>query len=134
MKKLILLSLMMLLCGKSFSQKDTQSKVTIDTIIAKKIAIDLVRGDECKVELEITKKNVLLLKEKHIIKDSIIGNYKKQLDNLNKIVFNKDNLLKISEENLLATKNQLSKSKKNTLIFQGTTLITIGISVLLILK
>jgi hypothetical protein len=125
---------MMLLCGKSFSQKDTQSKVTIDTIIAKKIAIDLVRGDECKVELEITKKNVLLLKEKHIIKDSIIGNYKKQLDNLNKIVFNKDNLLKISEENLLATKNQLSKSKKNTLIFQGTTLITIGISVLLILK
>lgn len=125
---------MMLLCGKSFSQKDIQSKVTIDTIIAKKIAIDLVRGDECKLELEITKKNVLLLQEKHIIKDSIIGNYKKQVDNLNKIVFSKDNLLEISEENLLATKNQLSKSKKNTLLFQGTTLIAITLSALLILK
>jgi len=124
----------MLLCGKSFSQKDIQSKVTIDTIIAKKIAIDLVRGDECKLELEITKKNVLLLQEKHIIKDSIIGNYKKQVDNLNKIVFSKDNLLEISEENLLATKNQLSKSKKNTLLFQGTTLIAITLSALLILK
>ena len=86
---------MMLLCGKSFSQIGIQSKVTIDTTLAKKIAIDLVKGDECKVELEITKKNVLLLKEKHHIKDSMITNYKNQVDNLNKIVFGKDNLLMI---------------------------------------
>jgi hypothetical protein len=134
MKKLILLSLMMLLCGKSFSQKDIQNKVTIDTTLAKKIAIDLVKGDECKVELEITKKNVLLLKEKHHIKDSMITNYKNQVDNLNKIVFGKDNLLEISEENLSNTKKQLYKSKKNTMLFQGTTLITIVLSAILILK
>ena len=134
MKKLILLSLMMLLCGKSFSQIGIQSKVTIDTTLAKKIAIDLVKGDECKVELEITKKNVLLLKEKHHIKDSMIINYKNQVDNLNKIVFGKDNLLEISEENLSNTKKQLYKSKKNTMLFQGTTLITIVLSAILILK
>ena len=125
---------MMLLCGKSFSQKDIQNKVTIDTTLAKKIAIDLVKGDECKVELEITKKNVLLLKEKHHIKDSMITNYKNQVDNLNKIVFGKDNLLEISEENLSNTKKQLYKSKKNTMLFQGTTLITIVLSAILILK
>jgi hypothetical protein len=125
---------MMLLCGKSFSQIGIQSKVTIDTTLAKKIAIDLVKGDECKVELEITKKNVLLLKEKHHIKDSMITNYKNQVDNLNKIVFGKDNLLEISEENLSNTKKQLYKSKKNTMLFQGTTLITIVLSAILILK
>jgi hypothetical protein len=125
---------MMLLCGKSFSQIGIQSKVTIDTTLAKKIAIDLVKGDECKVELEITKKNVLLLKEKHHIKDSMITNYKNQVDNLNKIVFGKDNLLEISQENLSNTKKQLYKSKKNTMLFQGTTLITIVLSAILILK
>ena len=125
---------MMLLCGKSFSQIGIQSKVTIDTTLAKKIAIDLLKGDECKVELEITKKNVLFLKEKHHIKDSMIINYKNQVDNLNKIVFGKDNLLEISEENLSNTKKQLYKSKKNTMLFQGTTLITIVLSAILILK
>jgi hypothetical protein len=125
---------MMLLCGKSFSQKGIQNKVTIDTTLAKKIAIDLIKGDECKVELEITKKNVLLLKEKHHIKDSIIGNYKKQLDNVNKIVFSKDNLLEISEENLSLTKKQLSKYKTNSMLFKGTTLIAIGISAILLIK
>ena len=125
---------MMLLCGKSFSQKGIQNKVTIDTTLAKKIAIDLIKGDECKVELEITKKNVLLLKEKHHIKDSMIANYKNQVDNLNKIVFSKDNLLEISEENLSLTKKQLSKYKTNNMLFKGTTLIAIGVSAILLIK
>lgn len=134
MKKLILLSLMMLLCGRSFSQIDTKSKVSIDTSIARKIAIDLVKGDECKEELKIVKKNVSLLQEKHIIKDSIIVKYKNQVDNLNKIVFSKDNLLEISEENLSTAKKQISKYKGNLFLWKVITLATIGVSGFLILK
>jgi hypothetical protein len=125
---------MMLLCGRSFSQIDTKSKVSIDTSIARKIAIDLVKGDECKEELKIVKKNVSLLQEKHIIKDSIIVKYKNQVDNLNKIVFSKDNLLEISEENLSTAKKQISKYKGNLFLWKVITLATISVSGFLILK
>lgn len=117
---------MMLVCGKSFSQTDTKNKVVIDTSIAKKIAIDLIKGDECKEELKITKNNVLLLEKKISLKDSIIVGNKNHIVNLNKMVEGKDNLLKISEENLSNAKKELSKSKKNTFLYKLTTLISIS--------
>lgn len=118
---------MMLVCGKSFSQTDTKNKVVIDTSIAKKIAIDLIKGDECKEELKITKNNVLLLEKKVSLKDSIIIGNKNHIVNLNKMVEGKDNLLKISEENLSNAKKELSKSKKNTFLYKLTTLISISV-------
>ena len=125
---------MMLVCGKSFSQTDTKNKVVIDTSIAKKIAIDLIKGDECKEELKITKNNVLLLEKKVSLKDSIIIGNKKHINNLDKIVEGKDNLLKISEENLSSAKKQISKYKGNLFLWKTITLVTIGVSGFLILK
>jgi hypothetical protein len=124
----------MLVCGKSFSQTDTKNKVVIDTSIAKKIAIDLIKGDECKEELKITKNNVLLLEKKVSLKDSIIIGNKKHINNLDKIVEGKDNLLKISEENLSTAKKQISKYKGNLFLWKTITLVTIGVSGFLILK
>lgn len=117
---------MMLVCGKSFSQTDTKNKVVIDTSTARKIAIDLIKGDECKEELKITKDNVLLLEKKVSLKDSIILINKNQITNFGKIVEGKDKLLKISDENLLNTKKELSKSKRNTFFYKLTTLVSIG--------
>jgi hypothetical protein len=125
---------MMLVCGKSFSQTDTKNKVVIDTSIAKKIAIDLIKGDECKEELKIIKNNVLLLEKKVSLKDSIITGNKKHINNLDKIVEGKDNLLKISEENLSTAKKQISKYKGNLFLWKTITLVTIGVSGFLILK
>lgn len=125
---------MMLVCGKSFSQTDIKNKVVIDTSIAKKIAIDLIKGDECKEELKITKNNVLLLEKKVSLKDSIIIGNKKHINNLDKIVEGKDNLLKISEENLSTAKKQISKYKGNLFLWKTITLVTIGVSGFLILK
>ena len=125
---------MMLVCGKSFSQTDTKNKVVIDTSIAKKIAIDLIKGDECKEELKIIKNNVLLLEKKVSLKDSIIIGNKKHINNLDKIVEGKDNLLKISEENLSTAKKQISKYKSNLFLWKTITLVTIGVSGFLILK
>jgi hypothetical protein len=134
MKKLILLSLMMLLCGRSFSQTDTKNKVVIDTTTARKIAIDLVKGDECKEELKIVNQNVKLLNDKLIIKDSIIENNKNQIINLDKIVKGKDKLLEISDENLSNTKKQLYKSKINNVFWKATTILSIGLSGYLLFK
>jgi hypothetical protein len=125
---------MILACGKSFSQTDTKNKVVIDTSIARKIAVDLVKGDECKQELKIVKENINLLNQKVSVKDSIINNQKNQIVNLNKMVDGKDKLIKISDENLNNTKKQLLKSKFNTTIFKVTTIVFIGIAGVLLLN
>lgn len=124
----------MFVCGKSISQTDTQNKVAIDTTIAKKIAIDLVKGDECKEELKITNNNILLLKEKIGVKDSIINTQKTQIFNFGKIVEGKDKLLKISDENLSNAKKQILKYKTSNLLWKGSTLLTIGVVGFLLLK
>lgn len=125
---------MMLVCGKSISQTDTQNKVAIDTSIARKIAIDLVKGDECKEELKIVNKNILLLKDKIGLKDSIIHAQKSQIFNFIKIVEGKDKLLQISDENLSNAKKQISKYKTSNLLWKGSTLLTIGVIGVLLLK
>ncbi len=125
---------MMLVCGKSFSQTDTKNKVVIDTSVARKIAIDLVKGDECKKELLIVKENIKLLNQKVSVKDSIINNQKNQIVNFNKMVEANDKLLKISNENLSNTKKELSKSKKNTLFYKLTTIVSIGLLTFQIVK
>lgn len=125
---------MMLVCGKSISQTDTQNKVAIDTSIARKIAIDLVKGDECKEELKIVNKNILLLKDKIGVKDSIIHAQKSQIFNFIKIVEGKDKLLQISHENLSNAKKQISKYKTSNLLWKGSTLLTIGVIGVLLLK
>jgi hypothetical protein len=134
MKKLILLSLMMLVCGKSFSQTDTKNKVVIDTSLAKKIAIDLVKGDECKEELKIVYKNISLLENKVLVKDSIINVQKNQITNFGKMVDGKEKLLNISNDNLKNTQRQLKKSKFNSTFYKLTTLALIGITGVILVK
>lgn len=117
---------MMLVCGKGFSQTDIKSKVVIDTSIARKIAIDLVKGDECKEELKIVYKNIDLFKSKIVVKDSIIKNHKNQIVNLNKMVEGKDKLLQISDENLTNAKKEIKKNKAKTFFWKTATLVTMG--------
>lgn len=124
----------MFVCGKSISQTDIQNKVAIDTSIARKIAIDLVKGDECKEELKIVNKNILLLKDKIGVKDSIIHAQKSQLINFGKMVDGKDKLLQISDENLSNAKKQISKYKTSNLFWKGSTLLTISLIGVVLLK
>jgi hypothetical protein len=125
---------MMLVCGKSFSQTDTKNKVVIDTSLAKKIAIDLVKGDECKEELKIVYKNISLLENKILVKDSIINVQKNQITNFGKMVDGKEKLLNISNDNLKNTQRQLKKSKFNSTFYKLTTLALIGITGVILVK
>ncbi len=74
LKKLKILLPILLLSSITFSQKDT-SKICFDYDIAKKIAVDLVRGDSAIAELDQTNKLVYSLNQKTFRQDSIIQDF-----------------------------------------------------------
>ena len=74
-KKLKILLPILLLNSISFSQKDTH-KICFDYDIAKKIAVDLVKGDSAIAELDQTNQLILELNEKSTRQDSVIRDFK----------------------------------------------------------
>ena len=88
---------MMLICGNVISQtgipksnSKVSNLVTIDTLIARKIANDLVSGDFCRAEIKLVRSNLLLTKKEVTLKDSIINTLGKQKEALNLIISKKD--------------------------------------------
>jgi hypothetical protein len=117
-KKLRILVVLLLLSLTSFSQKDT-SKICFSLDKAKLIAIDLIRGDSAISELKVINKLVWQLNEKISIQDSIITlyidkeqNYITQINNYNKIIIKKDEIITSSEKDIikLTRKNNNLKS------------------------
>jgi hypothetical protein len=106
----------MLVCGKSISQTDIQKSnlVCIDTTIARRIAIDLVAGDECKQELQLVKNNLMLTQYKVKLKDSIIYKMEEKEYDLNDIISHKNDMYSKQEEISKTLQKEL-RSKKTTL-------------------
>ena len=110
----------MLVCGRSISQTDIQKNnlVCLDTTIARRIAIDLVSGDECKSELTLVKNNLILTQYKVKLKDSIIDKMEEKEYDLNYIISKKEDMFKQQEEISKTYKKELSKQKSTTLIYK----------------
>lgn len=108
--------------GKVFSQNVT-NKVVIDTIIAKKIAIDLIAGDFCKKESELLKLNIKELEKKVSVKDSMISNRQIKIQNLYTIIKQKDEIFSKQEEITKTYLKDLRKSKRITLFYKIFSLI-----------
>lgn len=117
-KKLKTLLVLLLLSSTSFSQKDT-SKICFSYDKAKRIAIDLVKGDSAIAELKVVNTLVYQLNEKIEAQDSLIvlyiekeKNYNNQIDNYKKIVIEKDkNITGLEKDiNNLTRKNTNLKS------------------------
>ena len=90
MKKLLLLSLTLILSWNSFSQivtpiRDT-TRVTLSTEVARKVAVDLVEGDKAKKELELRLREIDTLKTINFLQDSLILLKANELKSLSKIV------------------------------------------------
>jgi hypothetical protein len=142
--KLISLSLMMLVCGKSISQTVTpqklpisqkqESSVVIDTSIAKLIAKDLVSGDVCKAEIKLVRSNLTLTKKEVIFKDSIINTLGKQKEKLNLIILKKDEMFAKQEEISNTYKKALSKQKTTTFLYKALSLLGVVSTIILIVK
>jgi hypothetical protein len=116
--KLKILLVLLLLSSTSFSQKDT-SKICFSYDKAKRIAIDLVKGDSAMAELKVVNKLVYQLNEKIDSQDSIIvlytekeKNYSSQIDNYEKISDKKDKIITGLEKDVtdLTRKNNNLKS------------------------
>ncbi len=90
MKKLLLLSLTLILSWNSFSQivtpiRDT-TRVTLSTEVARKVAVDLVEGDKAKKELELRLQEIDTLKTINFLQDSLILLKANEIKSLSKIV------------------------------------------------
>jgi hypothetical protein len=131
----------MLVCGNAISQTGTQKSndsnsnlVCIDTIVAKKIANDLVKGDVCKEEIKLVRSNLALTKKEVILKDSIINTLGKQKEDLNLIISKKDEMFTKQEEISNTYKKALSKQKTTTFLYKALSLLGVISTTLLIIK
>ena len=116
---------MMLICGNAISQTGipkSNSKVSnlvcIDTLIARKIANDLVSGDFCRAEIKLVRSNLLLTKKEVTLKDSIINVLGEQKEKLNLIISKKDEMFTKQEEISNTYKKELSKQKTTTFLYK----------------
>jgi len=119
--KLKTLIVILLLSSLSFSQKDTNN-ICFPYSTAKKIAIDLIKGDSAIAELNVVNKLVWQLNEKIDTQDSIIKlyvikeqNHISQISNYNKILVKKDEIIIGLEDDvttLSRKNNQLKKGIK----------------------
>ena len=118
---------MMLLFGRSISKTDTQKSnlVCIDTTIARRIAIDLVAGDVCKEELQLTKNNLMLTQYKVKLKDSIINKMEEKEYDLNDIISKKDDMFKGQEEISKSLKKELRSQKSTSFLYKILSLLGI---------
>lgn len=84
----------------TFSQKDT-NRICFDYNIAKKIAVDLTKGDSAIAELDQTNQLILNLNKKSIRQDSVIKDFINKDYNY---VLQIENHVQINDQNILIVK------------------------------
>jgi hypothetical protein len=131
----------MLICGNAISQTGIQKRdskvsnlVCIDTLIARKIANDLVTGDFCRAEIKLVRSNLFLTKKEVTLKDSIINALGKQKEALNLIISKKDEMFTKQEEISNTYRKELSKQKATTFLYKALSLLGVLSTTYFIIK
>jgi len=131
----------MLVCGNAISQtgipksnSKVSNLVTIDTLIARKIANDLVSGDFCRAEIKLVRSNLFLTKKEVVLKDSIINTLGKQKESLNLIISKKDEMFTKQEEISNTYRKELSKQKATTFLYKALSLLGVLSTTYFIIK
>jgi len=131
----------MLVCGNAISQtgipksnSKVSNLVTIDTLIARKIANDLVSGDFCRAEIKLVRSNLFLTKKEVTLKDSIINTLGKQKEALNLIISKKDEIFTKQEEISNTYRKELSKQKATTFLYKALSLLGVLSTTYFIIK
>ena len=132
--KWMLLITLMMTSLKSFSQNVTDStSIQLKKPIAKLVIKDLITGDGAKKELALTLDKINLLKQKIVLKDSIIFSLNSQVGNFESIMLTKSDQLALSQELSKRLQTDLKKQKLKTKLMGGAGLVAIA-GVILILK
>ena len=129
MKKLLLLSLTLILSWNSFSQivtpiRDT-TKVTLSTEVARKVAVDLVEGDKAKKELELRLREIDTLKTINFLQDSLILLKANEIKSLSKIV----DIKTVEDQEKQQRIEELNKDLRKQITLKSTFATTTGVTV-----
>lgn len=131
--KLMLLIVLMITSLKSFSQNVTDStSIQLKRPIAKLVIKDLIIGDGAKNELVLTLDKVDILKQKIVLKDSVILNLNYQINNFNNILLSKSDQLLLSQELSKKLELDLKKQKLKNKITVGAGVVGIVAAILLV--
>jgi len=136
MKKLILLTSLLLLSLKGFSQKDTKkdSIVPLKVPIAKLVIKDLLEGDGNKSQLIELKKILDLNTKKLQLKDSVVGTLNNKVLNLQSIILTKDEQFKLQQELSKKLTRELKAEKRKTFLYKVGAGVGVVASVLLLVQ
>lgn len=129
MKKLLLLSLTLILSWNSFSQivtpiRDT-TRVTLSTEVARKVAVDLVEGDKAKKELELRLQEIDTLKTINFLQDSLILLKANEIESLSKIV----DIKTVEDQEKQQRIEELNKDLRKQITLKSTFATTTGVTV-----
>jgi len=134
MKKLILLTFLMMMSLNCFSQTVTDSTtIQLKKPIVRLVIKDLIQGDSFKEELSLVYGKVSLLETKVFFKDSVISILNSKVTNFESITQNLQMQNKLSEDLNLQLKTSLKKQKIQTKLIGGIGIISV-IGTIFILK
>jgi len=126
------LSLMILNLSYGLAQ-DTQL-IQLEPKVARLVVTDLLEGDKAKLEVKLLDEEVVLLKDKILLLDSIIGKKDMILIYYEQIIGTKDEQLGVSQKLSKKLQADLKLQKAKTKIFQlGSGAAVIGILALTLL-
>jgi hypothetical protein len=141
MRKLIVLTLLLLTSLSSFSQTDTTkpttssdtTKVRLKVPVAKLVIKDILKGDGCQLELKETQVKVIKLETREKEKDSHIVFLEEKDKNNNFMLGKKDEQLKVSEELTNSLHKELKGQRTKTFLWKVGTFAGILASTYLII-
>lgn len=131
--KLMMLILILLMSLKSFSQIDTDTtSIQLKKPIVRLVIKDLILGDGAQQELILTLQKIQLLEKKIALKDSIIFNKDKKLENFQNLLDTREEQLILSTNLSKELEHDLKTQKlKNKLTIGGGVIVIIGTLLLL---
>ena len=146
MRKLIVLTLLLLTSLSSFSQTDTTNqqtnipttqsdttKIRLKVPVAKLVIKDILKGDGCQLELKETQVKVIKLETREKEKDSHIVFLEEKDKNNNFMLGKKDEQLKVSEELTNSLHKELKGQRTKTFLWKVGTFAGILASTYLII-
>ena len=133
MRKLIMLILLGMMSLNGFSQNVINStSIQLKKPIVRLVIKDLITGDSFKQELSLINTKYSLLKNKIILKDSVINNLNFQINNFNSILDTKGSQLILSQQLNEKLKLEVKKQKFKNKLTAGAGVVAVLAAVLLV--
>lgn len=133
MKKLKLLIPTLLLSLSSFSQTDT-TEVRLSSTIARLVVKDLILGDRCTEELELTQEKVIKLETRESQKDVIISLLEDKNKNNQFIITTQKEQLEVCKDLSDKLKKELKSERRSKFLWKLGTFAGIAVTSYVILK